>query len=69
MLPVPGRRVPQPSLLRSHPPTEAARGAPAELQARPELPPIVIVERPMISLIGLGPIELNPRYRWPGLWY
>ncbi|MDX2258816.1 MAG: zinc metalloprotease HtpX [Hyphomicrobiaceae bacterium] len=69
MLPVPGRRVPQPSLLRSHPPTEdriarLGRTSPAASHAR-----IVVVEGPMVSPAGFGPADIRPRYRFPGLWY
>jgi len=69
MFPVPARRVPQPSLLRSHPPTEDRIRRLVQLDGRPGLDPIVIVEQPMVSLAGFGPIEMRPRYRWPGIWY
>lgn len=69
MMPVPARRIPQPSILRSHPPTEdrvsrllALTGSPAEL-------PIAITEEPMVSMVGWGPGTMRPRYRWPGVWY
>jgi heat shock protein HtpX len=39
-----------------------------EFQA-PPMPPLDISEGPRISLIGVGPIELRPRYRWPGVWF
>jgi heat shock protein HtpX len=69
MFPVPGRRVPQPSLLRSHPTNEERVSRLLSLGNRDKLDPIVIVEQPMISLVGVGPIEMRPRYRWPGLWF
>lgn len=69
MFPVPGRRVPQPSLLRTHPTTEDRISRLLSLDKRSELEPIVIVEQPMVSLVGFGPIEMRPRYRWPGLWF
>lgn len=69
MFPVPGRRVPQPSLLRSHPTNDERISRLLSLHGQPQHEPIVIVEQPMISLVGLGPIEMRPRYRWPGLWY
>lgn len=69
MFPVPGRRVPQPSLLRSHPTNDERISRLLSLNGEPQHEPIVIVEQPMISLVGLGPIEMRPRYRWPGLWY
>ena len=78
MFPVPGRRVPHPSLLRSHPETEdriarllalktASAGQDSPNQDRHA--PLVIVEQPMVSLVGYGPGDMRPRYRWPGLWF
>jgi heat shock protein HtpX len=69
MFPVPARRVPQPSLLRSHPETEERV---RRLLAAPKAAghdPLVIVEQPMVSLVGYGPGDMRPRYRWPGLWF
>ena len=74
MFPVPARRVPHPSLLRSHPETEdrirrllALEGAPQPASGGHA--PLVIVEQPMFSLVGYGPGDMRPRYRWPGLWF
>lgn len=66
---LPARRVPEPSLLRTHPPSEerVARLALDVPDCHSE--PLIIIERPMISLVGMGPATLRPRYRWPGLWY
>lgn len=75
MFPVPARRVPHPSLLRSHPETEDRIRHLLALKATPEgqgqawHEPLVIVEQPMMSLVGYGPGEMRPRYRWPGLWF
>lgn len=69
MFPVPGRRVPFPSLLRSHPATEDRINRLLSLADHEPFAPLVIVEEPMMSLVGLGPIAMRPRYRWPGLWY
>ncbi len=69
MFPVPARRVPQPSLLRSHPTTEARIDRLMAMSDLPRLDPIIIAEEPMVSLVGFGPIEMRPRYRWPGLWF
>ena len=63
------RRIPHPSLLRSHPATEDRVERLLQLRGKPELPPIVIVEGPMVSLVGFGPGDMHPRYRWSGLWY
>lgn len=69
MLPVPGRRIPQPSLLRSHPLTTERVARLRALQDPSMLPQLAIAEEPMVSLIGLGPIAMRPRYRWTGVWF
>jgi heat shock protein HtpX len=68
-LPVPGRRVPVPSLLRSHPRTEDRIERLRALADRPLLPQMAIAEDPMVSLVGLGPVAMRPRYRWTGVWF
>lgn len=69
MFPVPARRVPHPSLLRSHPTTEDRIARLRAIEGRPAREPLVIVEQPSVSLVGFGPIMMRPRYRWPGLWF
>lgn len=73
MFPVPARRVPHPSVLRSHPETEERIARILALAAAPDAAPahapLVIVEQPMMSLVGYGPGDMRPRYRWPGLWF
>lgn len=69
MFPVPGRRIPQPSLLRSHPPTEERIARLLALESRDMAPPIEVVEEPMVSLVGLGPASMRPRLRFPGVWF
>lgn len=69
MLPVPGRRVGYPSLLRSHPATEERIRRLLEVSGKPLLPPVVIADKPLISLVGFGPITMRPRFRFPGLWF
>ncbi len=69
MFPVPTRRIPQPSVLRSHPNTEERIARLIELQSQPQARPITVAEEPMFSLVGVGPIEMAPRYRWPGVWF
>lgn len=69
MLPVPGRRIPQPSLLRSHPLTQERVARLRSLQGTEMLPQLSIAEEPMVSLVGLGPIAMRPRYRWTGVWF
>jgi heat shock protein HtpX len=69
LAPMPGRRVPQPSLLRSHPPTEKRIKRLMQLEGTVPAAAIDVQEAPMISLIGVGPIEMRPRYRWSGFWF
>ncbi len=68
-LPVPGRRIPQPSLLRSHPLTEERVARLRALTERPMLPQMPMAEEPMASLVGFGPVAMRPRYRWTGVWF
>jgi heat shock protein HtpX len=64
------RRVPQPSLLRTHPPAaERVERLRQYSGLHAPVAPLVIVEQPMLSLVGVGPASLRPRYRWLGLWY
>lgn len=69
MLPVPARRVPHPSLLRSHPTTKERIERLVNLEGHPTFDKLIISEQPMVSLVGFGPVEMRPRYRWPGLWF
>jgi len=69
MFPVPTRRIPQPSLLRSHPPTEERIARLLALEHRELPPPIEVVEEPMVSMVGVGPGSMQPRYRFPGVWF
>ena len=48
--PVPGRRIPQPSLLRSHPTTEERVERLLALEGRPTLPPIEVAPEPLAAL-------------------
>lgn len=66
--PVPARRVPQPSMLRCHPADNLRIARLRKLEAQP-MPPLDIAEEPRISLVGVGPIAMRPRYRWPGVWF
>ena len=69
-LPIPGRKVPSPSLLRSHPTTEERLARLKDLDRRNHLPPLITVEEPQLSLVGMGPDQLRPRHRWPiGAWF
>lgn len=66
--PVPARKVPLPSMMRLAPPAER-RIALLNAFRAPPMPPLDIAEGPRISLIGVGPIEMRPRYRLPGVWF
>ena len=68
-LPAPGRRVAYPSILRSHPVTDERIRRLVELSGRPMLPPMVFADRPLISLVGFGPVAMRPRVRFPGVWF
>ncbi len=68
-LPYPTRRIPQPSLLRTHPETEDRITRLLALRQPVMARPIDILDEPMFTLVGLGPAEMTPRDRWPGLWY
>lgn len=67
MFPVPARRIPEPSLLRSHPPADERIRLLAEIEHQIQAEPLEIAEQPMI--VGYGALDMRPRYRWPGLWY
>jgi len=65
---MPGRRIPDPSLLRTHPPTEerikrllALR--PSEPPPQDNLPPVLGIDR------RFGPPVRPPRWRFSGPWY
>ncbi|MEQ1578828.1 MAG: zinc metalloprotease HtpX [Hyphomicrobium sp.] len=72
-IPIAGRRIPYPALLRSHAPDKVRIArlltTRAGSQQRPAFEPLVIVEQPMVSLVGYGPGEMRPRTRWNGLWF
>ncbi len=67
--PITARRVPLPSMLRTHPPAATRVARLQELTESAGPSPLVIVERPYVSLVGMGPASLRPRFRFPGLWY
>lgn len=70
MLPVPARRIPHPSLLRSHPETADRIARLKALEARPSrLRPIEIKGAPIFSPADHGPAGRDPRHRMLGLWY
>ena len=69
MLPVPGRRIPAPSVLRTHPPTQERIDRLRLLEGAQLPPPIDVAEEPMLSLAGVGPGDMRRRLRFPGVWF
>ncbi len=68
-MPVPGRKIPQPSVLRSHPTTANRIARLEEITVPRNLPPILIREEPFVSIVTASLIEMRPRYRFPGIWF
>ncbi len=64
------RRAPEPSLLRTHP-ANAERLARLDSIRFPtgESPLALGAEPPRVSLVGMAPSQMRPRYRFPGLWF
>ncbi len=70
MLPVPARRIPHPSLLRSHPATEDRIRRLEQLSpGGAGLKPIQFGSEPLFTLVGLGSVSHAPRQRAFGFWY
>ena len=65
------RRVPQPSILRSHPTTAERVGRLKAVAKSTAWPPLVVVEAPLITEhAGQGASAMEPRTRWmAGVWY
>ncbi|MDX6750951.1 zinc metalloprotease HtpX [Geminicoccaceae bacterium 1502E] len=64
---LPGRRMPEPSLLRTHPPTGERVRRLLELEERPDLAPspaLRLAPGHWVHRAGTA-----PRWRWPGVWY
>ena len=67
---LPGRRVPDPSLLRTHPPTGARIRRLMELrERRPVLAALRRAAGPVTLPGTWRPLGPAPRQRWTGLWY
>jgi len=66
-LPVPGRRIPQPSLLRSHPKTEDRIARLQDIDNSQLLPRLAVTDEPKAALDS--PVAMRPRYRWTGVWF
>lgn len=65
---LPGRKLPEPSLLRTHPPTEERVQRLLAMDSRPQQP-FRISRLPPYMLGGLGMLPPAPRWRIHGLWY
>lgn len=68
-LPLPGRQVAVPSLLRSHPPAEERIRRLLALDVRRAPRRLAIEEEAGRLLAGLESRGLRPRIRWSGVWY
>lgn len=69
-LPMPGRRVPQPSLLRTHPSVDERISRLATLVKAPETKPIAVALDLPADLMHLLPGAGHPpRYRFPAVWF
>ncbi|MEK0085658.1 zinc metalloprotease HtpX [Benzoatithermus flavus] len=64
---LPGRRMPEPSLLRTHPPTEERIRRLLALEAEAEPPVLPPVRHHLPAWAAAVPH--GPRWRWPGVWY
>ena len=64
----PGRRIPEPSLLRTHPPTGERIRRLLELREPAGRPGPWSPEATALPE-GMGLVGPRPRWRWPGLWY
>lgn len=65
---LPGRRIPQPSLLRSHPPTEERVRRLLEL-APPRRPAFTWPHATAPHASSFAALNARPRYYWPGVWF
>jgi heat shock protein HtpX len=64
------RRTPEPSLLRTHPATADRLTQLAAIRAPLGESPLALgAESPRVSLVGMAPSAMRPRFRFPGLWF
>jgi len=64
---LPGRRVPEPSLLRTHPPTEERVRRLLSLEPEPAARPVRVAVEPL--WVQRAPPRRAPRWRFTGLWH
>ncbi|MFO1075867.1 MAG: zinc metalloprotease HtpX [Geminicoccaceae bacterium] len=65
---LPGRRMPEPSLLRTHPPSTARIARLLALAGEDEPPAPAWPDRARRQGLDAAPLPA-PRWRWPGVWY
>ncbi len=66
---MPGRRIPEPSVLRTHPPTEERVRRLLQLKGAPQAG---LARRPAAGIevpLSIRLVDAPPHWRWPGLWY
>jgi len=66
---LPGRRMPEPSLLRTHPPTEERVARLRALAKSEDGPRHPARPRPSSIPASISPVHHTPRLRWTGVWY
>jgi heat shock protein HtpX len=66
---LPGRRMPEPSLLRTHPPTEERIRRLLALAEDDGPPPPPLPEPAFRVPRHAAILPVGPRWRWPGVWY
>jgi heat shock protein HtpX len=66
---LPGRRMPEPSLLRTHPPTAERIQRLLALAEEAEPPALPPVRHRLPSWAAAAAVPHGPRWRWPGVWY
>ena len=64
---MPGRRIPIPSVLRTHPQT-SERVARLMALKKPETAPLLL-RNPWGHVAGIAPFPSQPRYHWNGFWF
>ena len=64
---MPGRRIPLPSVLRTHPQT-SERTARLMALKKPETAPLLF-RNPWGHAAGIAPFPSQPRYHWTGFWF
>ena len=66
---LPGRRIPEPSLLRTHPPTAERLERLATIAPDPEAARALLRPEPVSLPAAFGIVSAPPGWRWSGVWY